>query len=307
MEQALTIINNDISMMVYNPPKGVRCVDIRRAIANTEIVGKLNAIERAVFMASTARVANEYTERELAKEMAETLKWVAKDIGIRDTESADWNVTVVRVMQIMKRYYEWFTVKDVRMAFEMAVTGELNDYLPKDRNGNPDKEHYQMFNVEYFCKIMNAYRDYRNAVINKATAMVPKPEYESDHSKDDFYANEINKQAVGAYLYYKYHGRMPHLTPIVEMLIYNALSRIGMVDEIEVTEQEKRLVLRRTINELSNQKRLYDMKRVAAQGLDAPEIQHPAMVLARYKTLKMAFEEMIAEEIQITDYIAIQL
>lgn len=31
------------------------------------------------------------------------------------------------------------TLADIKLAFELATTGELDDYLPKDSQGNPDK------------------------------------------------------------------------------------------------------------------------------------------------------------------------
>lgn len=309
MEQALTTTNNNVSVsvMVHTPPPGTTAIDVRRAIAKTpSVVDKLEPIERSVFLASTAKVAQEYNDTELAAELADTLKWIAKDIGVRDTASADWKITIVRFVQILKKYYPTFSIKDIRMAFELMVTGELNDYLPKDRFGNPDKEHYQMFNVDYFCKILNAYREYRKAVINKAAGMVPKPAQERDHSKDVYYRNQTRKNVIGAFLFYKYHGYMPDLSPIMEMLTYDELAKVGLVEEIEVTEQEQKYILRRTLYDLTQRQMIGDKKRIEQQGTKAPEIQWPAFALARRKALKRTFAGMVAEEIQLTDYIKLE-
>lgn len=307
MEHALTTINNNVSVMVHTPPPGTTAIAIRRAIAQTPaIVDKLNPIERSVFLASTAKVAQEYDDRELAATMADTLKWVAKDIGIRDTESPDWKITIVRFGQILKRYYPLFSVKDIRMAFELMVTGELNDYLPKDRFGNPDKEHYQMFNVDYFCKILNAYRVYRKAVINKAVEMVPKPVKQRNEAEERFYRNQTRKDIIAAFLFFKYRGYMPKLSPIMEMLTYDELANVGLAEPFDVTPQEQQIILRRTLFELTQRQMIGDKKRVEQQGINAPDIQHDAYRLARYKALKRTFAEMVAEEIQITDYIKLE-
>ena len=293
--------------MVHTPPPGTTAIAIRRAIAQTPaIVEKLEPIERSVFLASTAKVAQEYDDRELAATMADTLKWVAKDIGIRDTESPDWKITIVRFGQILKRYYPLFSVKDIRMAFELMVTGELNDYLPKDRFGNPDKEHYQMFNADYFCKILNAYRVYRKAVINKAVEMVPKPVKQRNEAEERFYRNQTRKDIIAAFLFFKYRGYMPKLSPILEMLAYQDLAMVGLAEPFDVTPQEQQIILRRTLFELTQRQMIGDKKRVEQQGINAPDIQHGAYRLARLKALKRTFAEMVAEEIQITDYIKLE-
>lgn len=59
-------------------------MEIRRAIANSDILDKLNTIDRSVFLASTGKVAREFQELELTRELAELLKWIAKDVGIRE-------------------------------------------------------------------------------------------------------------------------------------------------------------------------------------------------------------------------------
>lgn len=293
--------------MVHTPPPGTTAIAIRRAIAQTPaIVEKLEPIERSVFLASTAKVAQEYDDAELIAVMADTLKWIAKDIGIRDTESPNWKITIVRFGQILKRYYPLFSVKDIRMAFELMVTGELNDYLPKDRFGNPDKEHYQMFNADYFCKILNAYRVYRKAVINKAVEMVPKPVKQRNEAEERFYRNQTRKDIIAAFLFFKYRGYMPKLSPILEMLAYQDLAMVGLAEPFDVTLQEQQIILRRTLFELTQRQMIGDKKRVEQQGINAPDIQHGAYRLARLKALKRTFAEMVAEEIQITDYIKLE-
>ena len=307
MEEELTTINNNVSVMVHTPPPGTTAIAIRRAIAQTPaIVEKLEPIERSVFLASTAKVAQEYDDAELIVVMADTLKWIAKDIGIRDTESPNWKITIVRFGQILKRYYPLFSVKDIRMAFELMVTGELNDYLPKDRFGNPDKEHYQMFNADYFCKILNAYRVYRKAVINKAVEMVPKPVKQRNEAEERFYRNQTRKDIIAAFLFFKYRGYMPKLSPILEMLAYQDLAMVGLAEPFDVTLQEQQIILRRTLFELTQRQMIGDKKRVEQQGINAPDIQHGAYRLARLKALKRTFAEMVAEEIQITDYIKLE-
>lgn len=307
MEQALMTINNDISLMVHNPAPGTSAIAIRRAIAQTPVINQLNAIERSVFIASTAKVASEYNDVELVAELGNVLKWIAKDVGVRNTDTNDWKISVVRFAQILKRYYASYSINDVKMAFELMVTGELNEYLPKDRFGNPDKEHYQMFNADYFCKVLNAYKAYRKCVIDKVAEIVPKPVQERPNEKEDaYFLNKAKAQIIAAYMHYKYRGRLPKISPIMEMLAYEELAKVGLAGSVEVTADEQRMILQRTLLELTQTQRIYDRNNVQAQGIRAPEIKFPAYALARRKALERTFAEMVKNEIQIKDYINIE-
>lgn len=163
-----------------------------------------------------------------------------------------------------------------------------------------------MFNADYFCKILNAYREYRKAVINKAAGMVPKPVKQTNEAENRYYRNQTRKDTIAAFLFFKYRGYMPELSPIMEMLAYQELAKVGLAEPFDVTPQEQQIILRRTLFELTQSEMFGDKKRVEQQGINAPDIQHDAYRLARYKALKRTFAEMVAEEIQIMDYIKME-
>ena len=107
----------------------------REMLKRPEVMKALDPIERAVFIASTEKTIEEYSSGELLTELATALKWIAKDIGYRVTDEADRQYMVVRTAEILKRYYRNFTLKDFRMAFEMAITGALDEFLRADATG----------------------------------------------------------------------------------------------------------------------------------------------------------------------------
>jgi len=90
-------------------------------------------------------------------------KGISKDFSIRSIDESE----VVRFYHIIKKYYSELTIDEVRTAFELALVGNLDEYLPKDREGNPDKNHYQSFSIEFITKILNAYKKYRGKVWGK--------------------------------------------------------------------------------------------------------------------------------------------
>lgn len=295
---------NSISVAVYRPQAGTRAVDVRRGMLQIPaVMQSLEPVERAVFIASTDRTIAEYSAQALTAELSKALGWIAKDIGYRATDTGDWNYTIIRVAEILKRYYPNFTIKDFRMAFEMSVTGELNDYLPKGRDGQPDNNHYQQFNAEYVCKILNAYKIRRSEILKKANESVPKPQAERDTRMDKYYRNCTRRQIIETVLLYKYRGYMPELSMIGEMLVYEGLAKVGLADPVTITEHEQRAILERTLWELSKKQRIAEANELKNAGCKAEQLQFPAFQLARRKALKTAIESIVNDEIQITDYI----
>lgn len=300
---SLLMTPKDVAVAIYRPEPGTNALAVRRAMLSIPaVMESLDNIERAVFVASTDVPFAEYGDKSLYDVISESLKWIAKDIGIRDLQSEDWKTSIVRISQIVKRYYPTLTIKDVKMAFEMTVTGELNDYFPKDRNGNPDKDHYQMFNVDYFCKVMNAYRLRRSKIINKAIKSVPEPEKVDTPESIAYYRQIVSRTAIQAFVDYKENGRI-NLSSIMEMLVYDKLADVGLAEPVVVTEKEYNAILRDSIVELERKHLVADKAQLERDGCNAEQIQYPAYRLAKQKALKATFDRMIADGIQITDYV----
>ena len=293
----------ETGVTIYNKPKSA--VMTRREMAkNPVVIDALGPVERSVFLASTAKTVAEYDGNELAAELAKALKFISKDVGYRDTDESERGYLVVRLCEILKRYYPGLTMRDFRMAFEMSITGELDEYLPRGRDGQADRGHYQQFNAEYVCKILNAYRFRRAAVLKRAYEAMPEPERKRDPKMDVEFRNATKRECINAYEYYKEHGQMsPNISAIGEMLCYNLLSSVGLAPEIVVTIEEQKAILARTLNDFAIRGMVGDMRRLEQAGTDAPELQFSAFKMARRKALKAAFERMASEDVVLTDYI----
>ena len=113
--------NNQIAVR----PIQKTAVMIRREMVNIPaVMNALGPVERAVFLASTAKTIAEYNAAELSSELAVALTWICKDVGYRSPDESDRQYLVIRTAEILKRYYSGLTLKDFRMAFEMSITGE---------------------------------------------------------------------------------------------------------------------------------------------------------------------------------------
>ena len=275
----------------------------REMVNNPAVLNALEPVERAVFLASTAKTIAEYDAAELAAELATALKWICKDVGYRSPDESDRQYLVIRTAEILKRYYAGLSLKDFRMAFEMSITGQLDEFLPCGLDGQPDRNHYQQFNAEYVCKILNAYKGRRAVVLNKANEAVPKEEPKSNPERERYYRNETRKDCIKALEYFKEIGRLPQMSPIAEMLYYNELAAAGLADKIEITLAVQKEIWQRTINYYARRGYVGDVRRLKESGTDDPELEHDSFVLARRKALAATFRRMVEQEINITDYI----
>lgn len=284
--------------------KNKPAVVVRREMAKIPaVMDALGPVERSVFLASTAKTVAEHTDAELAAELTKALKFIAKDVGYRETDESERGYLVVRVCEILKRYYSGLTLRDFRMAFEMSITGELDDYLPKGRDGQADRGHYQQFNAEYVCKILNAYKLRRGTVMKRAYDAIPQTEPQVDQNQAKELRNHTKRECIDVFLYFKKHGRLPDISPIAEMLYYDLLADAGLAPEIVVTADEQRAIFQRTINEFCRRGMVGDMRRLEKAGTDSPELQYGAFKMARRKALEAAFRRMAKDGILLTDYI----
>lgn len=285
-----------MELALYHKPTAV---ELRRELAKKPaVLNALEPVERAVFLASIAKPISDYSDKELAAELNNTLTWIAKDIGFRSTDEREKQYLVIRTAEILKRYYANFSMKDFRMAFEMSLTGELDDFLPKGRDGQPDKSHYQQFNAEYVCKILNAYKARRAWVLKKARESEPV-KYQSidDQTKRANY-EQICKDLVQCFETYRATGRL-EASPIGEMLYYDILAEYGLAKPVEVTEAEQRYILQRTINQFAKRGMVGTVNKLHELGIDNPALEHDSFVYARRKALEQTFVRMINENIDI--------
>jgi len=293
----------ETNLTIAPPQKSV--LEIRREMAkNQNVLNELEAPERAVFLASTEKPVKNYNSAELAKELYTAIQWISKDIGYRATSEGDRQYVVIRTAEILKRYYGNFSLKDFRMAFEMSLTGELDEFLPKDRNGQPDRNHYQQFNADYVCKILNAYKGRRAWILRKANEAAQKHETRPVQDNPSG-RNNTRKECVAAFLYFKYHGKLPAwVTPLGIMLYYNLLASVGLADEMQATEEEKAAALQKTITQLSNSGQFVRARRAQVEKHQNRDVQHELLLATRRKALERTLAFIAESEKQINNYIS---
>ena len=282
-----------------------KAIDVRRAMVELPEVAKaLTPVENYIFVASTKKQIAEIDDETLIAKTGQMFRFIAMDVGyIIPTNSEDWTYICTRLLDILKKYYSQMTLADIKLAFELATTGELDDYLPKDNQGNPDKKHYQQFNADYFAKILNAYRRKQNGVIHKAYKAVPEPKKELTPEEKRYYHNQSVARCREVFLQYKYTGRFV-LGVTDGMLIYDWLRKLGFANEVAGTEDDRKQALARYMQRVARGfVNKYEAFHVQRKGTDAPELDFTAYEIARNKEIKRTFDRMIADELQIDNYL----
>lgn len=293
------------ALEIYNTKPGTKAIEVRRRMVQLPEVAKaLNPVEKYVFAASTKTPIAEIDDAKLVENLSLLFKRIAMDVGyIIPQNENDWNYIQSRLLDILKRYYSDMTLADIKMAFELATTGELDEYLPKDKQGNPDKNHYQQFNADYFAKVLNAYCRKQNQVIGKAYTALPEPKKELSPEQIRYYHNQSVMTCLMCFLRYKYTGRLVFgLTD--EMLVYNWLLGVRLADEVKETENDRKEAynrfLARAARGFVNEFTIYHVRK---QGTQSPEIDFTAFEVARRKEIKRTFDRMIKDEINIYHYL----
>lgn len=300
-----TVNTQSVALAIYNPTPGTKAIDIRRQMLQLpEVAKSLSGVEKYIFAASTKMQIADIDDGTLIAKTGQMFRFIAMDVGyIIPTNSEDWAYICTRLLDILKKYYSQMTLADIKLAFELATTGELDDYLPKDSQGNPDKKHYQQFNADYFAKILNAYRRKQNGVISKAYKAVPEPKRELTPEQKRYYHNETVARYRDVFLRYKYTGRL-ELGIADGMLIYDWLRKLGFANEVAGTEDDRKQALARYMQRVARGfVNKYEAFHVRQKGTDAPELDFTAYEIARYKEIKRTFDRMIADELQIDDYL----
>lgn len=294
----------NVALAIYNPQPGTKAIEIRRQMVQLPDIAKaLTPVEKNIFAASTKTQISEMDDGVLVSKTAQMFRFIAMDVGyIIPQNENDWAYIQTRLVDILKRYYSNLTLADIKLAFELATTGELDDYLPKDSQGNPDKKHYQQFNADYFAKILKAYKQKQTDVIDKAYKAIP--EKNNEISPEQIRRFEIQRQWRNRYIFlcYKYTGKLI-LGLTDDMFLYEWLQKCGLADDVQVKEDDRKEAFARYMQRVArgmiNQYTAFQVRR---KGTESPEIDFTAFEVARKKEIIKAFDRMISEEMQVDNY-----
>lgn len=149
----------------------------RAKLQNEVVISKMREGDLIIANAGVQKPIRAYEDDELMTIVAKSVKMICRDIGIAHWDNSEkMKYDAIRFYTTLKRYYKDLSLQEVKMAFELAAVGELDEWLPKNRSGDPDNNHYQSFSMDYYTKILKAYRNKKSGVwskVNKALPVAP--------------------------------------------------------------------------------------------------------------------------------------
>lgn len=295
--------NNFLSIRQHN----IRAIDKRRSMIEIpEVFQKLNSVEKYIFQASTKVLISEMKDSDLVKELAMAFKTIAKDVGYRITDQADWKFRQTRIYAFLKMHFSNLAVDEISLAFELIATGDLDEFLPKDKDGNPDKNyfnHYQEFNIDFFGKILRLYKQKQGAVISKATDLVPRIEFVPSEEYKNHSHNVTMNLCKMVFLRYKYLDILD-LDGLKIMFVFDWLKSQKLISEPTPTQADRETAFERYLLEADLGKiNRYSAAIVRKEGSQSKAIDFPAMELAKKKLIKRVFDAMIKNFVNIENYL----
>lgn len=78
------------------------------------------------------------------------------------------------LLGIIHRRYKGFMLSDLKEAFELLICGDLDPFLPKDTQGQPDKKVFGELTVDFVLRVLNAYRKRKESREPKALLVYKK-------------------------------------------------------------------------------------------------------------------------------------
>jgi hypothetical protein len=192
-------------------------------MSDIQLYKGLSNKEALVIDKSKGQKFEQLSDGEIVRLIENMLEYLFRDIGIK---SSPQPYDAVRFMQIIRRYFNDLTFEEIKLAFEMALMGELDPWLPKDRSGRVDINHYQSFSVEYYSKILKAFQQCKKSVIQKANVLA-LPEYHKPTPQEirSSYLNFLD------FILYEYRTTG-------EIRIINPLNALEVLKELNLYEGE---------------------------------------------------------------------
>lgn len=294
MKTAFANINiNTLTTVQPEQPSRQSAVTIalqRLADTNTAPLSNVDAL---ILTAAKNATIGEMQPTEIAAAVNQCFKFISIDVGYKRPADAEWQYIVVRLADVLKRHFYDLTIEDVKTAFELLTVGDLDNYLPTNSSGEPDRSHYQNLNAEYLCKVLRAYKKRRDVAYTNIKAAQPKPQKALPPQPTKTPAEKTRE----CYDTYKATGKLVFAIPPDDVTIANFLTEKGLMATVEVTDadKEKAFATYKIETELGWHND-YAAKWIIRVGKDAREIQPKAYKIALNRCIKAAFDGFVSRE-----------
>lgn len=269
-----------------------RIEEKRETLRNPAVSSVLSNIELMAAKTAIGKPVGLYPEGELFARGLALAVTICRDLGINQSQD-DMKYHSKRFVETLRDYYSGFTLEQVNEAFRLFVLGALDEFLPKDKNKQPDRNHYQSFSMLFVSKVLIAFGEYNNKIWAKAVRAIPEPEItyteeEKNQAKRDF------RKAVGDYyVEYLEAGIVDIMFPfyVADYLVENGLAEKKPLEQRHF--DTARIILR---------DRPAEEKRVLFEGFEtgnfSERLRNEALRLLALEVIRESFEKLKNDGVQ---------
>lgn len=278
-------------------------VERNRELIQSNKIKQLSKVDQRIFVESTKRlISEEESEEKKIEYLGIIFIGVCSDFGLNAPERSAVKSVFSSIFDVIDLYFDDLSFAEVKLAWRLLAVGELDNYLPKDRYGDPDKNHYGSLNVDYVTKVLKAYRKRKADMMAKTTAMIPdKPKATPEQERA--FLNVQANNFIFAIMKYKYSGRFKAESDrLISESTFKYMERLGYDMDTIPTYEDKKLALAqfkgRPINSFAQ---VFEKECLATVGIEHEAVYFRALMIAKKRLLFRYWDEMLREEDSIKD------
>lgn len=278
-------------------------VERNRELIQSNKIKQLSKVDQRIFVESTKHlISEEESEEKKIEYLGVIFIGVCSDFGLNAPERSAVKSVFSSIFDIVDLYFDDLSFAEVKLAWRLLAVGELDNYLPKDRFGNPDKNHYGSLNVDYVTKVLKAYRKRKADMMAKTTALLPdKPKVTAEQERA--FLNVRANNFIFAIMKYKYSGRFKMESDrLISESTFKYMERLGYDMDTIPTYEDKKLALAqfkgRPINSFAQ---VFEKECLATVGIEHEAVYFRALMIAKKRLLFRYWDEILSEEDSIKD------
>lgn len=278
-------------------------VERNRELIQSNKIKHLSKVDQRIFAESTKLlISEEESEEKKIEYLGIIFIGVCSDFGLNAPERSAVKSVFSSIFDVVDLYFDDLSFAEVKLAWRLLAVGELDNYLPKDRYGNPDKNHYGSLNVDYVTKVLKAYRKRKADMMSKTTALIPdKPKATPEQERA--FLNVQANNFIFAIMKYKYSGRFRMESDrLISESTFKYMERLGYDMDTIPTYEDKKLALAqfkgRPINSFAQ---VFEKECLATFGIEHEAVYFRALMIAKKRLLFRYWDEMLIEEDSIKD------
>lgn len=263
--------------------------EVRKYAEDGYKLSVMTASDRTIISAATGQPIADFDKAALVGVLMQMLTFIAIDVGYKKpSEPTEWTYIVTRIAEILCKYHRDITIMDIKAAFEMLIVGELDAFLPRNGNGEPDRSHYQSFNAEYINKILAAYKKRQGMTIKKAREVqTNQPKALPAAEPQGWDKKGITRRVYDEYV----KTKRLNFNLREDVIVYEYLCELGLIEKVEVTDEDKNIAYNRYLIQADlGYRNGYEARWVRRAGINAREIQPLAYTVAIHRAIKKCFQ-----------------